>query len=242
VAVFDSQQAALEFLKRKQVVPTSDYQEIWGRNHAFAFTIAQALRFDIVAATKQTLVTALEQGWSERKTRQVMSEVHKRMGVTTANPWRLQTIYRTNMQAAYQAGRWNAMWAMRDDRPWLQYVAVMDGSTRETHAALNGKIARVTDSIWREIYPPNGFNCRCRVRALTNAQAKGKKRIRKLPTGFPDSGFDYNPALAQAEALGRKINASTARLGPDAGKLAALFIAQFPTEAAPLVPLAWIGE
>lgn len=59
-----------------------------------------------------------------------------------------------------------------DAFPYLMYVAVMDGRTRPSHAALNGKIWRKDDPVWSVIYPPNGFNCRCRTRALTPGQMK----------------------------------------------------------------------
>lgn len=50
------------------------------------------------------------------------------------------------------------------------YVAVMDGRSQPSHAALNGRIWRKDDPVWQSIYPPNGFNCRCRTRALTAGQ------------------------------------------------------------------------
>ena len=48
----------------------------------------------------------------------------------------------------------------------------MDGRTRPSHAALNGKIWRKDNPVWSVISPPNGFNCRCRTRALTPGQMK----------------------------------------------------------------------
>jgi SPP1 gp7 family putative phage head morphogenesis protein len=88
---------------------------------------------------------------------------------------RLETIYRTNLQTAYQAGRWQAFDDNSSDRPYLMYVAVMDDRTRPSHAEMNGQIFPADDPIWDTHYPPNGFNCRCRVRALSekNIQDRG---------------------------------------------------------------------
>ena len=91
--------------------------------------------------------------------------------VQLGSPHRLKTIYQTNLQAAYMAGRAKAQ-AQAGAFPYLMYVAVMDGRTRPSHAALNGKVWRKDDPVWQVLFPPNGFNCRCRTRALTEGQMR----------------------------------------------------------------------
>jgi uncharacterized protein with gpF-like domain len=60
-------------------------------------------------------------------------------------------------------------------RPFWQYIAVNDSRTRPDHSAMHGRIFRWDDPIWESLYPPNGWGCRCRVRALTQRQVDRSK-------------------------------------------------------------------
>ena len=39
---------------------------------------------------------------------------------------------------------------------------------------LHGVILPANDELWNKIYPPNGWNCRCRVRGLMTFQVEGE--------------------------------------------------------------------
>ncbi|MDX6867438.1 phage minor head protein, partial [Klebsiella pneumoniae] len=87
---------------------------------------------------------------------------------------RLRTIFETNMQSSYGAGRYAQQMENAADRPYWTRVAVMDLRTRPAHAALNGLTARYDDPIWQFAYPPDGWGCRCRVRARSQSDIDGK--------------------------------------------------------------------
>ena len=168
-----------------------NWHDTWQEAHAKAFTVAKATRMDVLQSIHGELNRALEKGLTERQFIRNMQPQLEKLGwwgkqdivnkdgvtetVQLGSPSRLKTIYRTNVQTAYQAGHWKTMWKNREHRPYLMYVAMMGVNTRPSHAALRGQVFPITDPIWRAIYPPNGFNCRCRVRALTARQIKSKK-------------------------------------------------------------------
>ena len=165
-----------------------NWWEVWQDAQARAFTVAKAARLDILEDIRAEVSRALAEGTTGREFVQALEPRLKARGwwgkqiiVDTAgnaevaqlgSPWRLRNIYRTNVQTAYMAGRYKAQRENRDARPYWQYVAVMDRRTRPTHAAQHGKVFRADDPFWDSFYPPNGWGCRCRVRALSGRRLK----------------------------------------------------------------------
>jgi uncharacterized protein with gpF-like domain len=77
-------------------------------------------------------------------------------------------------------------------------MTVGDDRVRPEHAVLDGFTARMEDPVWRKIYPPNGFNCRCiRVALLadelpkdSDADEPGYSRLPLLAVlKVPQAGF-----------------------------------------------------
>lgn len=185
-ALFDMPPAdAVSYIKSKGIRLTWSWAEMLDEAHARAFTVAKAARMDILQVIRKGVIDAAQNGKTLRQFSKELTPLLQQKGwwgkqvivdsagdaevVQLGSPRRLQTIYQTNLQSAYMAGRAQAQQAA-DAFPYLQYVAVMDNATRPSHAALNGQVFRKDDPIWDSITPPNGFNCRCRTRALTKGQ------------------------------------------------------------------------
>jgi SPP1 gp7 family putative phage head morphogenesis protein len=189
---------ALEYFKAKGLVLTGDWRELWKEQHAKAFTVANLTKMDVLQLIYDTLTEAQAEGITAYTFEKVLAPVLQKKGwwgqaidpatgeiiqaypgtsrpVEWGSPRRLKLIYRQNMQTAYMIGRYKHQRALADfkgpgARPYWMYVAVMDQRTRPGHAALDGKVFHADDPFWNHIYPPNGWNCRCRVRALTQKQ------------------------------------------------------------------------
>lgn len=139
---------------------------------------------------KGELVKLLTDANGERRSWSEFKKLAAPITETYNKTW-LETEFNQAMSNAEMAGKWLGFEASKEQYPNLQYRAVMDQRTRETHAKLNGLIAPISDPVWRTIYPPNGWGCRCSV---TQTDKKPNK-----PDGFgevtPDKGFDFNPGI-----------------------------------------------
>lgn len=177
-----SPKKAIEYFKSKGYTFSWNWYDTWQEAHAKAFTVAKAMRMDILQDIRDMLQKALKEGITFKEFKKELEPRLKAKGwwgrvmvadetgatqVQLGSPYRLKTIYQTNMQTAYMAGRYKMFMENVDSRPYWQYVAVMDRRTRPAHAALNGKVFRYDDPFWKTHYPPLGFNCRCRVEALS---------------------------------------------------------------------------
>jgi len=113
-------------------------------------------------------------------------------GLDSVSSHRIETIFRTESQIAYSAGRWK----QNQDNEYIRnnlwgytYTAVGDDRTRPNHAALDGVTLPKDDPRWNRIFPPNGYNCRCQAIEVF------EERAVHYPDegGFPDKDFSFNP-------------------------------------------------
>ncbi|MFB9159935.1 phage head morphogenesis protein [Chromobacterium violaceum] len=175
---------AIQYLKNKGYALTWDWEELWQDAQAQAFTVAKVTRLDILQDIRDAVEKALAEGktlaWFKKELTPILKakgwwgkqevldeETGEVREVQLGSPWRLQTIYRANLQTAYMAGRWQTQIDNVDDRPYWRYVAILDGRTRPSHRAMNGRVFRYDDTFWQFFYPPNGWGCRCRVTTLS---------------------------------------------------------------------------
>ncbi len=173
--------------------PGQPFREAVDFFKAQSMTIANVTKADMLGEVKDALLRSIETGSTIADFRKEVKGIFDNAGYSAIAPHHIDTIYRTNMQSAYQAGRYKQMTdpAVIAARPYWRYVSVMDGRTRPAHAAMNNKIYRYDDPLWQSWYPPNGFNCRCTVVTVSASEMERDGLIveSEAPKTLPDEGF-----------------------------------------------------
>ncbi len=178
---------AADYLLAKGLKLTGPYWELDGPQHSHLFTVANLAKLDVLADIKGAVQQAIDSGETEKWFKDRLVGVLQQKGwwgpgvsvdpvtleakiIQQGSLRRLQTIYRTNLQTAYMAGRHRQALEQIDRAPWAQYLAIRDQRSRPAHAALHGQVFRIDSPAWAVIAPANGYNCRCRARYLSDRE------------------------------------------------------------------------
>lgn len=234
---------ALKFFRAKGYITSFAWQDVWQQEHDAAFTVAKMMDVDLLRDVRRAVDQAIANGQTFEQFREQLEPVLADAGwwgnkemvdpatgekqlVELGTPRRLRTIFRVNMQTAYQAGHWQQIQDTKQDAPYLMYDAVDDGRTRPEHKAWDGTVLPVDDPWWQTHMPPNGWNCRCSVIQISAEQAKamGKEvarnapdngsyqytnprtgEVSEVPKGV-DPGWSYNPGASRVEYLQQQLD------------------------------------
>lgn len=166
-----------------------------------AFTASRLMSEELVRQAYDALQRALEEGSTLRDFARSLGEGDVVAGQGSTGY--LETVFRTNVQGAYGAGRYRQIRAVAQDpdlaaaRPFVEYRTAGDTRVRQNHAALDRTVFRIDDPDWGRFAPPSGFNCRCsvvtrRARDVDPSQVRGAGDV--PDDAQPDPGFDAPPA------------------------------------------------
>jgi hypothetical protein len=185
----EAPQEVQRYFRAKESVETFDWRDLWGDEHAFAFTVAKSAGYDILddirqaldeAITKQqpfhefqrSLVPTLQRkGWWG-KAEAVDPLTGETMEVQLGSTRRLKTIFWANTRTARAAGEWERTWRTRRSVPFLRYLPTRADEPRKEHEAWVGTILPIEHPWWRTHYPPNGWGCQCGVEQISNYKAE----------------------------------------------------------------------
>ena len=188
---FGTPEDALGYFRRKLPIPKAVWNAIDQETKQYAFYVSELEDTGLINFVKEKMIEALEKGKTFRQFAQELFDI--------SGTWQffghMKTSFYTNMHSALS--RQNGVSLLRNVKsfPFWRYSAVMDGKTRPAHAAMHGFVARYDDPIWKSWYPPNGYNCRCRVTIATESQYNQvdedfRNRVKDLTV---DEGFDTSP-------------------------------------------------
>ncbi|MBU1565574.1 MAG: minor capsid protein [Proteobacteria bacterium] len=218
-------QAAADFWRDKIKLGPAEFAALSDEAKIRAFGISGIAKGDELTTVFNSLQAAIEKGISYSEFKKECAEIFARRGWTGKREWRVQNIFRTNIQTAYNSGRYQSQKANADVFPFLQYNAVNDRRTRPIHAAMNGKVFPIGHQFWDTWYPPNGYRCRCSTLSLTEGQVKrlvltvetfdptdspveiadpvtgAKMTVQQL---LPDPGFAHHPGKVIWGGIGEK--------------------------------------
>lgn len=162
-----------------------------------ALTVAGAASAQLVADVGEALLRAIEDGTTldDFKASVGASLQAAWRGTKTDPPSRLETIFRTVTQSAYNAGRYEQ--ATDPDtiaaRPYWQFDAVLDGRTTNGCKRANGVVLPADDPWWSKNLPPRHFQCRATFHPLRASHAERLGVTRKPPAVTAEEGFGGLP-------------------------------------------------
>ncbi|MGI1671958.1 MAG: minor capsid protein [Neptuniibacter sp.] len=192
-------QEAIEHIRQKVKVPTERWDQLMGEAHSKAFTVAGAVKTDLLKDLHSDITNAIENGESIGQFRSRFDETVKKHGWSFNGDygWRTRTIYDTNMRTAHMAGRWKQFERNKVKRPYLIYMTVGDERVRWEHSTWHKLALKVDDPFWSTHYPPNGWGCRCYVIQAT------EKQVNKLGAEIAE-----NPGIEKSE----RVNTTTGEI------------------------------
>lgn len=185
---------AIAWFKARVPMTKGEWEQLEERARRRAFTVAGVAQLDLVTDVWAAMARSIAAGETfEQFKAAVGDKLAKAWG--GEDPHRLETIYRTNVQMAYQAGRYRQMTepTVLRLRPYWLFDAVVDG--RETEICrVRDQVCRLADDPWwRANYPPLHYRCRSGVRSLTKRQAEARGITVDLPETDPADGFGLAP-------------------------------------------------
>ena len=181
--------AAFGHFKAKKILPGFSHYDVWLYQHSLAFTVAKMMDADMLAEVKDAIEAAQRNGtafadfkkrlkpylmakgwWGEQIMTDPLDGEPKLVQLGSTR--RLKTIFDTNMRTAFAAGQWQRIQANKKALPYLRYNKSASGHPRDGHKRYYGLVLPVDHDIWKVIFPPNGYGCKCSVSALTARQAE----------------------------------------------------------------------
>lgn len=191
---------AVAFFRAKVPMTKAEFKKLDKEAQQQAFTVAGAYELDMVQDVYDAIDSAIANGTDLEAFKAAISDaVYDSWEIDTKGNagWRAETVFRTNVQGAYAAGRYAQQSDPEtlSDRPYWMYDLIEDGDECEICGACDGVVLPADDPWWRTHRPLLHPCCRCDVQSLTKEQAEGEGIHDKGPDVDAADGFGEPPVM-----------------------------------------------
>lgn len=186
---------AIAAIKSRASLTKAEWNALEPQLRFRAFTVARLSSADAIERVRKATVAALQEGkpfaefWTEASAAEVA-------GISASSPWYWETVFRTNVQTAYNTGR--AAEFARSKPEYLEFVGIEDDRQTTICEERSGVVRPADDPWWQKNWPPLHFGCRSVPRGiwkeeaeLLHVQPSSDRRVRRLPA--PAGDFGGNP-------------------------------------------------
>jgi SPP1 gp7 family putative phage head morphogenesis protein len=195
---------AIAWIQKRVALPLRRLEAALSVSRDYAADLTKDLVNAIADKIDANLVDYVKAGADMNEFLEGLDDVAGQVGLTDVDPFYWETVFRTNVQTAYGAGRYEGMRnpEVESAMGYYQYLTVGDSAVRPEHAALHGRVWPADDPAVSEFWPPNGWNCRCSMLPLTKDEidaegldiSDGAPEIDGEPVK-PDDGFAGPPKM-----------------------------------------------
>jgi SPP1 gp7 family putative phage head morphogenesis protein len=207
---------AIAFLQARIPLTKDEWDALEPALRFRAFTLANMTQYDLVNDVKEKLVQAVSAGGSLDQFLQDES-LYNIAGLNPRQqrPGYWETVYRTNVQTAYNAGRYAQLQDVKP--PYYEFVGIGDERQTDICQARSGTLLPADHEFWAANWPPLHFNCRSTVRGVFSREFDQERRAitqeRVVNTySKPQGDFGISP-LASLESLPTSMTKRAAEYG-----------------------------
>jgi Phage Mu protein F like protein len=183
-------QNAIDWFRARLPLTEASFKALEADARQRAFYVGGLTTLDIVQDTFSSLEKALTDG-------QTFQTWKAEIGAKLENAWgkpnahRLKTVFDTNLQQAYGAGRYKS--ALESESPYWSLEIVLDGKTSIICQRLINITLPVGHPFWKTHIPPFHFRCRTALITLSSDQANARGITEKIPEVQALTGFGHIP-------------------------------------------------
>ena len=190
---------AIAWFRERVPVHPDEWHALDAQARRRAFTVSGVSALDVLSEVWEAIDRAIATGTSyEDFRRDVRGTLASEWGGEI--PGRIDTIFRTNVQSGYGAGRYRQLTdpEVLHDRPYWMFDAILDSRTSPICRPLDHTVKPANDPWWSLRQPPLHFNCRSSIISLTGDQATEQGLTHHEPDADPPlEGFGRPADLSE---------------------------------------------